>query len=76
MRIKNITKSDRQCFDMKTGEVLIVKPNEIIERDKIRFEESSFIKIYIEEVEKLEQEIPKLLGKNKLNKRKKENGNK
>jgi hypothetical protein len=69
MKIQNITDSVRQCFDKQTGEVLLVKPNEIIEREKIRFEPLVFKIINIDTVENVEQMSPKLLGKKQLNRR-------
>jgi hypothetical protein len=71
MKIQNITDSVRQCFDKQTGEVLLVKPNEIIEREKIRFEPLAFKEINIDTVENVEQMSPKLLGKKQLNRRNK-----
>lgn len=66
MKIKNITDSIRQCFDKQTGEVLLVKPNEIIEREKIRFESNSFQVVNNDKVENVEQPILRLPKKNTL----------
>jgi hypothetical protein len=71
MKIKNITDSVRKCFDKQTGEILLVEPNEIIEREKIRFESNSFQVVNNDKVENDEKLSPKLLGKKQLNRRNK-----
>lgn len=54
MKIQNITSSIRSVKDLSTNEIIMVKPNEIVELEKVEFNTIQFkvIKAKIEQKEK------------------------
>jgi hypothetical protein len=71
MKIKNITDAKRKCFDRATGEIIIVGPFEVIEREKLLFDKRTFELVNTDIEEKVEEKIPKLLGKKIIKRRNK-----
>lgn len=74
MKIKNTTDSVRQCWNKRTGWKVLVGPGEIIEIEKVLFDPKAFKIIYDKKSKKTEKQEPKILGANKVNRRKKKNG--
>jgi len=73
MKIKNITDSNRYCWNRRTGEKLTVAPYKILEIDKVLFDKRSFkiINDRIDKIEKTEKLIPRLPKKDLIKRRNK-----
>jgi len=64
MKIKNITNSNRYCWNRRTGEKLTIAPYKILEIDKVLFDKRSF-KIINDRIDKNEKSEKKSTGINR-----------